>query len=101
MVKTDGIEKFIEEIEKEKIKEEVEIKAREEEEERKADEEERVKGVKEEKKKKRVVKRKAEEAPSGWSEDIYGIKRDGDAYRSRRRIIISEDSAGVIREMVE
>lgn len=95
---TNGIEKFIEEMEKEKVAEKVAEDAKTEKGEKKIE-----KGEK--KKKKKLIERKEEkkdrEVPSGWSEDYYGIKRDGPAYRSRKRIIITEDSAGVIRETVE
>lgn len=87
---TNGIEKFIDEMEKERALES------------KTEKEERKKITKRsEKEQVRDLEEKDLERPSGWSEDYYGIKRDGPVYRSRRRIIISEDSAGVIRETVE
>lgn len=39
--------------------------------------------------------------PSGWSESYYGIHREGDAYRSRKRLIIEEDEDGKITESFE
>lgn len=80
-----GLEKLVEEMEKKAIEKEIDTTT--ETTERVRIEEEMIERV--------------GSVPSGWSDSYYGIHREGDAYRTSKRIIIEEDEEGRIIERTE